>query len=66
MGLASRICCSIQERCPLTAARYWSISLALSVFPAPDSPLRRRRGRGEEGEEEEEQEEEENSLILKQ
>lgn len=39
MGLASRICCSIQECWPLTIARYCSMSLVLSVFPAPDSPL---------------------------
>lgn len=39
MGFASRICCSIQECCPLTAARNCNISLVLSVFPAPDSPL---------------------------
>lgn len=39
IGFASRICCLIQERCPLTAARNCSISLVLSVFPAPDSPL---------------------------
>ncbi len=39
IGLASKICCSIQERCPLTAARNCSMSLVLSVFPAPDSPL---------------------------
>jgi len=38
-GLACMICCSIQECCPLTAARNWRISLVLSVFPAPDSPL---------------------------
>ena len=39
MGLASRICCSIQECCPLTAARNWRISLVDSVLPAPLSPL---------------------------
>ena len=39
MGVASRTCCSIQECCPLMAARNWRISLVLSVFPAPDSPL---------------------------
>ena len=39
MGLASRICCSIQECFPLMAARYCKISLVLSVLPAPDSPL---------------------------
>ena len=39
MGFASRICCSIQECFPLMAARYCRISLVLSVFPAPDSPL---------------------------
>lgn len=40
MGLASRICCSIQECCPDTAARNCRISLVLSVLPAPDSPLK--------------------------
>ena len=39
MGLASSICCSIHECCPLTAARYCKMSLVLSVLPAPDSPL---------------------------
>lgn len=39
IGLASRTCCSIQECWPLMAARNWRISLVLSVFPAPDSPL---------------------------
>lgn len=39
MGFDSRICCSIQECWPLTAARNCSMSLVLSVFPAPDSPL---------------------------
>ena len=39
IGLVSRICCSIQECLPLLAARYWRISLVLSVLPAPDSPL---------------------------
>lgn len=43
IGLASSICCSIQECCPLTAARNWSTSLVLSVFPAPDSPLTEKR-----------------------
>lgn len=38
-GLASRICCSIQECCPLTAARNWRMSLVDSVLPAPLSPL---------------------------
>ena len=38
MGLASRICCSIQECFPEMAARYCKINLVLSVFPAPDSP----------------------------
>ena len=45
MGLASRICCSIQECWPDTAARNWRISLVLSVLPAPDSPLGRGKGR---------------------
>ena len=40
IGLDSRICCSSPDRRPLMAARYWRISLELSVFPAPDSPLR--------------------------
>lgn len=39
MGLASKICCSIQECCPLVEAKYCKISLVLSVLPAPDSPL---------------------------
>lgn len=39
IGFASRTCCSIQECWPLMAARNWRISLVLSVFPAPDSPL---------------------------
>ena len=39
-GFDSRICCSIQECCPLTAAKNWRISFVLSVFPAPDSPLK--------------------------
>lgn len=39
MGVASRTCCSIQECCPLMAARNCRISFVLSVFPAPDSPL---------------------------
>lgn len=41
IGLDSRICFSIRcsESSPLTAARYCRISLVLSVFPAPDSPL---------------------------
>ena len=38
IGLASRICCSIQECFPEMAARYCKINLVLSVFPAPDSP----------------------------
>lgn len=38
-GLASRICCSIHECCPLTAARNWRMSLVDSVLPAPLSPL---------------------------
>lgn len=44
MGLDCRICCSIccSDSSPLTAAKYWRISLVLSVFPAPDSPLRKR------------------------
>lgn len=41
MGVASSTCCSIHECCPLTAARNCKISLVLSVFPAPDSPLHR-------------------------
>ncbi|TNN61984.1 hypothetical protein EYF80_027819 [Liparis tanakae] len=41
MGVASRTCCSIQECCPLMAARNCRISLVLSVLPAPDSPLSR-------------------------
>jgi len=39
IGLASRICCSIQECFPLIAAKYCRISFVLSVFPAPLSPL---------------------------
>jgi len=39
IGFASRICCSIGECWPLTAARYCNINLVLSVLPAPDSPL---------------------------
>uniref|UniRef100_A0A6B0U5G8 Putative secreted protein n=1 Tax=Ixodes ricinus TaxID=34613 RepID=A0A6B0U5G8_IXORI len=39
IGLASRICCSIQECCPLMAAKYCRISFVLSVLPAPLSPL---------------------------
>lgn len=39
MGFASSTCCSIQECWPLMAARNCRISLVLSVFPAPDSPL---------------------------
>ncbi len=39
IGFASRICCSIQLCWPLTAARNCSMSLVLSVLPAPDSPL---------------------------
>ena len=39
MGLASRICCSIHECCPLTTARNCRINLVDSVFPAPLSPL---------------------------
>lgn len=39
IGFASSTCCSIQECWPLMAARNWRISLVLSVFPAPDSPL---------------------------
>lgn len=39
MGVASRTCCSIQECCPLMAARNCRINFVLSVFPAPDSPL---------------------------
>ena len=39
IGFASRICCSIHECWPLTAARNCSISFVLSVLPAPDSPL---------------------------
>lgn len=42
MGVASSTCCSIHECCPLMAARNCRISLVLSVFPAPDSPLQRR------------------------
>ena len=38
-GLASKICCSIHECCPLTAARNWRMSLVDSVLPAPLSPL---------------------------
>ena len=53
MGFASRICCSIQECWPLTAARNWRISLVDSVLPAPLSPLsgeeKRKEGRGGEG-----------------
>ena len=40
IGLASKICCSIHECCPLMAAKNWSINLVLSVLPAPDSPLK--------------------------
>ena len=40
MGLASRICCSIHECCPLTTARNCRINFVDSVFPAPLSPLR--------------------------
>ena len=40
MGLASKICCSIQECLPLIAAKYCKISFVLSVLPAPLSPLR--------------------------
>lgn len=41
MGLASRICCLIQEWPPaLIAVKYCNISFVLSVFPAPLSPLR--------------------------
>ena len=40
MGLDSIICCSIQECCPLTAARNCRISFVLSVLPAPLSPLK--------------------------
>lgn len=44
MGLDSRMSHSV--RCSdialLTAARYRRISFVLSVFPAPDSPLRRK------------------------
>lgn len=43
MGLASSTCCSIQECCPLMAAKNCRISLVLSVFPAPDSPLTGKR-----------------------
>lgn len=41
MGLASRICCSIHERWLLMVARNCRMSLVVSVFPAPDSPLQR-------------------------
>lgn len=41
MGLASRICCSIQECWPLTAARNCKMSFVDSVFPAPLSPLQK-------------------------
>lgn len=44
MGFASSTCCSIQECCPLIAARNCRISLVLSVFPAPDSPLYKLKG----------------------
>ena len=39
IGLASRICCSIHECCPLVAARNWRINFVDSVFPLPLSPL---------------------------
>lgn len=47
IGLDSRIWCSISclESPPLTAAKYWRISLVLSVFPAPDSPLKKKEDR---------------------
>ena len=38
IGLASKICCSIQECFPLIAAKYCKMSFVLSVLPAPDSP----------------------------
>lgn len=43
IGLDCRICSSIcwWESSPLTAAKYCRISFVLSVFPAPDSPLRK-------------------------
>lgn len=41
IGLASRTCCSIHECWPLTVARNCRMSLVVSVFPAPDSPLQR-------------------------
>ena len=41
MGLASRTCCSIHECWPLMVARNCRMSLVVSVFPAPDSPLQR-------------------------
>lgn len=43
MGLDSRTCFSIgcSASSLLTATKYWRISLVLSVFPAPDSPLRK-------------------------
>lgn len=40
IGLASNICCSIQECLPLMAAKYCKINFVLSVFPAPLSPLK--------------------------
>lgn len=40
IGLASKICCSIHECWPDTAAKYCSTNFVLSVFPAPDSPLK--------------------------
>lgn len=51
IGLDSRICCSIccSDSSPLTAAKYWRISLVLSVFPAPDSPLRIKRTKKTQG-----------------
>lgn len=39
IGLAWMICCSIHECWPLVAAKKFKISLVLSVFPAPLSPL---------------------------
>lgn len=45
MGLASRTCCSIHECWPLTVARNCRMSLVVSVFPAPDSPLQRGHSR---------------------
>lgn len=41
MGLASRTCCSIHECWLLMVARNCRMSLVVSVFPAPDSPLQR-------------------------